>query len=263
MMEGLPLQLDLEGANNFRDLGGYPLEAGRVFRRGLVYRSDHLANLTTADQRLLARLGLKTVIDLRRQSEREARPDRLEELNIRQVWLPVRAEGADVNKLRSGLESGSVETDDAHDFLVQANIEFVRLYADVYRDFFQLLLDPANYPLVFHCSAGKDRAGFAAAMTLLAVGASVETVFFDYLATNHCTARYVNGLIDGLSDMPMVSRLRASPDAIRALMQARDEYLQAAFATIANDYGTIEAFLGAKLELGPDNRQRLRGILCE
>ena len=261
--DNLPFQLDLEGANNFRDLGGYPLEGARIFKRGLLYRSDHLAHLGAEDQRRLARLGIKTVVDLRRQSEREANPDRLEDCRIRQVWLPVRAEGADVNQLRRDLESGNIEPDDAHDFLVQANIEFVRRYAGAYRDFFQLLLDPSHYPLVFHCSAGKDRAGFAAAMTLFAVGASLETVFHDYLATNHCMARYVNGLIDGLHDIPMISRLQASPDAIRALMQARTEYLQAALDTIVMDYGSVEAFLEIELDLGAENRRRLRNTLSQ
>jgi protein-tyrosine phosphatase len=262
-LDHLPQQLDLEGSNNFRDLGGYPLCQGGFFKNKLLYRSDHLANLSDADRQLIAHLGVKTVIDLRRRSEREENPDRLGDLDIRQIWLPVRAEGADVHKLRRGLESGTIEPDHAHDYLIQANIEFVRRYASVYQDFFTLLLDPDNYPVVFHCSAGKDRAGFAAAMTLLVAGASLETVFYDYMATNHCTARYVNGIIDGLSDIPMISRLKASPDAIRALMQARTEYLQAAFDTIASDFGTVEAFLDQGLKLGPDNRQRLCSILCE
>jgi protein-tyrosine phosphatase len=262
-IDNLPLQLDLEGSNNFRDLGGYPLCQGGFFKSRLLYRSDHLANLSDADRQLIAQLGVKTVIDLRRRSEREEKPDRLGDLDIHQIWLPVRAEGADVHQLRRGLESGTIEPDDAHDYLVEANIEFVRRYASVYQDFFALLLEPDNYPVVFHCSAGKDRAGFAAAMALLVAGASLETVFYDYMATNHCTARYVNGIIDGLSDIPMISRLKASPDAIRALMQARTEYLQAAFDTIASDFGTVEAFLDQGLKLGPDNRQRLRSILCE
>lgn len=260
-LDQLPEQVDFAGANNFRDMGGYPLERGASVRRGYLYRSDHLAGLTSADQLLLTELRLKTVVDLRRQSERSESPDCINDASIRQIWMPVRAEGADVTKLRRGLETGTIGVQDAHDYLVQANVEFVRAYAPVYREFIDLLLDPDNYPLVFHCSAGKDRAGFAAVVTLLACGASMDTVFHDYLATNRCTAHYVNGIIDGLNDMPMIARLKASPDAVRALMEARVEYLQAAFDTISSDYGSTDAFLAQALGIDDQKRSQLCAIL--
>jgi protein-tyrosine phosphatase len=259
--DNLPRQLDFEGPNNFRDMGGYPLDKGGTFRHQRLYRSDHLATLTDADQRLLAELGIRTVIDLRRESEREDNPDRIADPGIRQIWLPVTAEGADVRKLRRGLEAGTISVEDAHDYLIQANLEFVCRFASVYRRFIELLLDESNYPLVFHCSAGKDRVGFGAAMVLLASGASMETVFHDYLATNHCTAHYVNGIVDGLSDMPLISKFKASPEAVRVLMQARVEYLQAAFDAIAEHYGSVDAFLEQALGLSVQKRQQIRALL--
>ena len=260
-LEHLPLQLDFEGPNNFRDMGGYPLECGGQSRRDRLYRSDHLANLTEADQRLMKHLGIKTVIDMRRQSEIDDNPDRISDGGIRQVWLPVRAEGADVRKLRQQLEAGTISPTDAHDYLINANVEFVQRFPEVYGQFLNLLLDESNYPLVFHCSAGKDRAGFGAAMVLLALGASLETVFHDYLATNHCTANYVNGIVDGLSDMPIAVNFKASPEAVRTLMQARVEYLQAAFDAIDRDYGSASAFLEQALDLSYSRQQKLRSLL--
>lgn len=260
LLQNLPIQLDFEGPNNFRDLGGYPLENGGRLVPGRLFRSDHLAHTTDEDQGLLADLGIRTVIDLRRQSEREDNPDRIDNPAVEQIWLPVRAEGADVRKLRLGLEQGTISARGAQDFLIQANLEFVRRFASVYARFFELLLDPTNYPIVFHCTAGKDRAGFAAAMVLTAAGASREVVMHDYLATNHCTAHYVNGIVEGLSDMPA---MKASPEAVRALMQVRAEYLQTAFAAIDEDYGSLDAFFTRGLKLDLEGRARIKALLSE
>lgn len=258
-LDDLPIQLDFEGPNNFRDMGGYPVAGGRVMQRHRLYRSDHLARLTDADQGKLAELGIRTVIDLRRESEREDSPNQVADSAIRQLWLPVRAEGADVRKLRRGLETGAITAADADAYLRQANLEFVRRFADAYARFFDILLEPANYPIVFHCTAGKDRAGFAAALVLLVCGATLDTVYHDYLATNQCTAHYVNGIIDGLEDMP---HMKAAPEAIRTLMQVRVEYLQGALAAIDADHGTLEAFFEQALAMDGSRRERLQQLLC-
>ena len=259
-LQNLPIQLDFEGPNNFRELGGYPVGQGKYLQRHRLYRSDHLARLTEADQQRLGQLGIRTVIDLRRESERQDSPNQVADSAIQQLWLPVRAEGADVRKLRRGLETGEITAADADAYLRQANLEFVRRFAGAYARFFEVLLEPANYPIVFHCTAGKDRAGFAAALVLLMCGASQETVFHDYLATNHCTAHYVNGIIDGLEDMP---QMKAAPDAIRTLMQVRVEYLQVALEAIDADHGSMEAFFDQALAMDVARRESLRQILCD
>ena len=256
----LPIKLDLEGTNNFRELGGYPCIRGGFIRQGLLFRSDHLGKLTSSDQQQLNKLGIKTVVDLRCQAEREETPDRIDNPAIQQLWMPVSAEGADVHKLRRGLESGEITAELARQYLLEANREFVRDFSHIYKDFLELLLERSNYPLVFHCTAGKDRAGFAAALSLLVAGASLETVFHDYLATNHCTANYVNGLIDGLADMP---EMKASPDAVRTLMQVEVHFIQAAFDTINEQYESMNNYLEKALGIDADKRGKIRSILCE
>lgn len=260
MLDHLPEKIDLEGANNFRDMGGYPTAFGSMTRRGLLYRSDHLGNLTEADQQLIAQLGIKTVVDLRRQEERDEILDNIVDPAINQVWLPVAAEGSDVQKMRRGLEEGRIDDAGAYQHLVEANQQFVQVFSHVYSDFLHLLLDPANYPLVFHCTAGKDRAGYAAALSLLTVGVSQDVVFHDYLATNHCTANYVNGILDGLSDLP---EMKASPEAIRTLMQVQPAFLQTAVDTYHQDYGSLDNYLLKALGINEAKRSTLRDILLE
>lgn len=257
-LEHLPIKLDFEGANNFRELGGYPLPGGRRVRHGMIYRSDHLGKLSPGDQQLMNELGIRTVIDLRRREERDSNPDRLS-ADIQQIWLPVAAEGADIVKLRRSLEDGSMTAEGARQHLLAANREFVRDFSDVFRDFTQHLLDDRHFPLVFHCTAGKDRAGFCAAITLLCLGADLDTVFHDYLATNHCTANYINGMVEVLQDRGS----RTSPEALRALMQVETQFLQMAFDTAIDMHGSLERYLVRALDMTSAKQEALRSRLVE
>ncbi|MEM1113039.1 MAG: tyrosine-protein phosphatase [Pseudomonadota bacterium] len=259
-LQHLPHQLDFEGANNFRDLGGYPTTSGQQVRRGMVYRADQLGKLTDADQALLAQLGIRTVVDFRRRLEREEILDRIDDASIRQVWLPVEEEAADVKGLRRLLEEGLIDANGAHQYLVDANEHFIRRFSHVFGSYLELLLEAENYPLVFHCSAGKDRAGFAAALTLFVAGCSETVVKHDYLATNHCTANWVNGVLEGLND---VMGDRVDPEAVKMLMQVRPEFLQRALDAIQEDYGNIAAYLDEGLGFDVAKRRQVRELICE
>ena len=125
-----------------------------------------------------------------------------------------------------------------------------------------MLLEGDRYPIVFHCSAGKDRAGFAAAMTLFALGADEETVMHDYLATNHITANYVDGLVEGIMEMPVPS-MQVTGQALRKLMQVEREYLGCALQLIRERYGGVQGFLDTGLNFGPGKRAQLFDLLAE
>ena len=258
-MEHLPEQLDFEGAHNFRDLGGYPLADGRQVRRGRLYRSDHLARLTEGDQQLLRQIGIRTVVDLRRAEEREENRDNIDDPAIQQVWMPVEAKGADVVSIRRAMERSLVSAEDAQEFLREANRHFATALSPVFGQFLHTLLDESVYPLVFHCSAGKDRVGFAAALTLYALGASDETVMHDYLATNHCNAHYVDGIIDGLGDLDFT----VEPQALRNLMQVVPEYLGEALNIIDRQHGGVLPYLDDQLGFGSAEREQIGSLLTE
>ena len=259
-MDQLPYKLDFEGAHNFRDMGGYPLRDGRKVLRGKLFRSDHLGRLTDADQVLLEEVGVRTVVDLRRQEERDEILDRIDNPSVEQVWLPVSAEAADVVSLRRSLERGEMGPEDAVEFLRLANREFVDVFSGAFSDFLHLLLEESRYPLVFHCSAGKDRAGYAAAMTLFALGADEDTVMHDYLATNHITSNYVDGLVEGVMEMP-IPGMDLNADALRKLMQVERDYLGGAIALIHERFGDVHTYLEDQLGFSPDKRARLRELL--
>ena len=152
--------------------------------------------------------------------------------------------------------------EEAVEFLRLANRQFVEIFSPVFSDFLHMLLEEHRYPLVFHCSAGKDRVGFAAAMTLFALGAEEETVMHDYLATNHITANYVEGLVDGVMDMP-IPGVDINPDALRKLMQVERDYLGGALDIMHQRHGGVEGYLEEQLGFTADKREQLAELLAE
>ncbi len=164
--------VQLDGVHNFRDLGGYPALGGRT-RWGLVYRADGLGRLTPADVSILRTRGLGTVIDLRTDAELAARGRYpVEQHPVAFHHLPVldqtwRAENVP-------------EIDNAHDFLLWAYRDMLRVGSDKIADALRLIAAPDMTPVVFHCAAGKDRTGLVAAMLLAVLGVPDDFIAADY-----------------------------------------------------------------------------------
>jgi protein-tyrosine phosphatase len=253
--------LPLDGAHNLRDLGGYRSADGRRVRWGVLYRGDALADLSDDDLAYLARLELRRVVDFRSALERERDPDRIpasEGLEV--VQRPIQGDALDPAELRERLLSGRGSADEWRGLLVDANRAFVRDFGPVYAEFLRDLGDAGELPVLFHCTAGKDRTGFAAAVALLAVGVPRETVMGDYLRTNEFSAEHTG---DVLRMLRIFSLFRAEPDAVRPLFEARREYLQAAFDAIDAEFGGTDAWL--RHGLGADDAllARVRENLLE
>jgi protein-tyrosine phosphatase len=252
--------LPLSGTDNFRDLGGYRAAGGRRTRWGMLFRSDDLADLSRDDLRYLSGLGVKLVCDFRSLGERERSPNRLPEVAPSVAHLEITPEGFDPNEIEDRILSRDVEDADFETLLIEGNRAFATRFAHQYKAMFDRLEDPANLPALVHCTQGKDRTGFAAAIVLLALGVSEETVMQDYLLTNIYTANEIERTLFYLRLW-----LLSNDDAenVRPLLQVRREYLQAALDIIAEDYGSIDAYLTSALDLDPQDRQRLQALLLD
>ena len=249
MTSPLPIVLALEGASNVRDLGGWPVAGGRV-RRGLVFRAAALSDLTPADGARLAALGLRSVCDLRGPREAAAAPSRLEGIpGVTRYPLPIEPTvGA---SLRDILATRAATGADTFALMHEAYVAYARDWAHRYRTLFALLGAEAAGPLLFHCSAGKDRTGFGAALILTVLGAARATVMADYLATN----RLWRG------DAMIAEGLPA--EAAEPLLRVAPALLDAAFAAIDTLAGDFDSYAGEYLGLTPALRERLRERLVE
>src|SRR6516162_7383394 len=183
--------LDLQGASNFRDLGGYPTHDGRSLRWRRIFRSNHLGHLTTADIDIVRGLGVRSAFDFRGIEERAGAACGLAEIAVHS--LPI--EPTVVAALRAELAAGSLSASVARDIMRESYRNYVRHNTHSFRALFGYLVQD-HAPLVIHCTAGKDRTGFACALILHALDVADEVIADDYLLTNRFYRRDPSSAID-------------------------------------------------------------------
>jgi protein-tyrosine phosphatase len=266
LYEGMPehvqrRHVQLEGAHNFRDLGGYATEDGRTVRWGLFYRSDHLAQLTDADLAKLHALGIKLVCDFRSPEEKAEDPDRLPaEAPPTLVELPIFDQSFSPVAFREKITSGTLGDTDLRQMLIEGNRMFATRYAPQYAAMFERLTHREQLPALVHCTAGKDRTGFAAAVLLRTLGVPLDTVYEDFLLTNHYTAAEIERT---LWIVRLVSLFRTDPDQVRPVLGVERAYLEAAFSAIEEQHGSFETYRRDALGLDDAETAAFRTLALE
>ncbi|MFF7244015.1 tyrosine-protein phosphatase [Embleya sp. NPDC008237] len=254
--------LALEGIRNFRDIGGLPTADGRRVRAGRYFRSGHLAKPTEADRAVLADLGIRLVVDLRSPADIEldgadVLPDGARWLNLpmsdparhSDFWKDLRS--ADLSVLRERLGNGRAEKSIAADYRDQV-VSRVDRHAQMLR----AMLDADGLPVVVHCSAGKDRAGIAAALVQRIVGVSADDAVANYLISNDPGNRYEPNS-DKLAMRPGLLEL------FQPFLEVREEYLRGALEVMDTHWGGFDAYLEQGLGLDAERLDRLRAMLLE
>jgi len=242
LMTSYSTDLHLEGAPNFRDLGGYTNTHGQTFKHGMVFRSDHLGKLTASDVQQLQALNNRPwlVLDFRGVEERLIHPCTLPDAKV----LSLSIEPTVVQTLTDLLNSGvAVTSQKTVELMQDTYCNFVRQHSHRFAEFFDAVLDHPDSTVVFHCTAGKDRTGMAATCLLHALQVPMETIWDDYLLTNQ-----------RLRHMPF---FEAAPEVARVLQSVQPEFLQAALDTIAQDHGHLDNYLEKVLGLDVQKRKAL------
>jgi protein-tyrosine phosphatase len=245
----LPRQVRLVGCTNMRDLGGYRGHGGRRVRFGQVFRASSLASLTEDDHAMLDALGLRCVVDLRGVRESERAPSRLP--RPAPTILPVPVEPTVGASLRDILATGRATGEDVVTLLGRAYTAYATTKLPQFRALLALVADPARRPIVFHCTAGKDRTGFAAALVLLALGVPRATVLQDYVATDRFW-RQEHGLPPG-----------TPPEVARALTGTHPALMERALDLALGGQAEAENGLAAALGLDAARITALRDELLE
>ncbi|MDR0225166.1 MAG: tyrosine-protein phosphatase [Burkholderiaceae bacterium] len=237
----------LDGASNFRDLGGYTGLDGRRVRWRTLFRADHLAGLSLADLQVLQGLKLARSADFRGKMESAhlayewpgiARHALVVEPTVVQRASALLAEGRDLTAAH------------AEELMQDTYRSFVHAYAPRFAQLFQMLLDSQD-PLVFHCTAGKDRTGWAAALLLTALGVDEETVMQDYLLTNQLYQR------------PATTFAAMPPEVLDVLWRVQASYLTAATDMVRSDFGGMDRYLREALGVDTAARDRLAALYLE
>lgn len=215
--------LPMDGGYNFRDLGGIRTKDGRYVKWDKFVRSDELGRLTDADLTYLASMPLQTVVDFRRPDEITALPDK----------LPVSVKSyEELNIVSANLKAGSNSEEDVRKWMVAINEELATdsTIINTYKEFFKILQDENNTPLLFHCSAGKDRTGMGAALILFALNVDEETIFKEHMLSNKYLADKYKPIIE------------KNPE-LKPQFEVQEAYFKVAIDRIKKDHGSVENYL--------------------
>lgn len=251
---------------NLRDLGGHPTRDGGRVRTGLAYRSTDLSRLDGDDDAVaLARLGIRTVYDLRTEGERAAGPDRLPPGAAYVVADVIRDSPAmtpadfavvfeDPRRAEEALGGGR-----ASRFFLERYREFVHLESArvAYHRLFTGLATGEHSPALFHCTTGKDRTGWAAAVLLLLLEVPEDAVMEEYLLSNRFLAPMSQPLLD------QFEARGGDLELLRPLMEARPAYLESGLAEMRRAFGTIERYFADGLGIDAATRAALRATFVE
>jgi protein-tyrosine phosphatase len=185
MQQPLPRHVPLDGASNFRDFGGYATSDGRQVKWRRLFRSDRLSELTADDHARLAPLGVRHVYDLRRLSELQAAPTNWPGPTL--LHRPLFVDEAGPSTFTRIADDEAARHDAALARGIMAQL-YQRLVTEpgplaIYREVFEHLAEPDCTPVLFHCSAGKDRTGVTCALVLGALGVSRADITHDFMLT--------------------------------------------------------------------------------
>jgi protein-tyrosine phosphatase len=232
----------LDGASNFRDLGGYRTADGKTVRTGMVFRSGALHALTDPDHERLQALGVRVAVDLRPPEEQAAEPTNAPFLRI--VHVPL---------MRGERTSDPLALSNGEGYLRDRYTEIVLDRAPDIGTIFAVLAKEDGAPAVIHCAAGKDRTGVVSALLLLALGVDEETVLDDYeLTSEYAAANRVEELTSKLSGSGL------PPAVVAGLLGTSRPALADALTAMLDKYETIDNYAVEAAGASPEDLAALR-----
>lgn len=250
-------RIALEGAVNFRDLGGLTTSSGRTVQWGRLYRSDVLSKLTPADYDRLNGLGIDLVCDLRGRDERQTDPTVWVNGSPTMLVAPLTedAQGRSGNSVLGPIAAGTMTVEQGQqlfeEFYARIAIDSAAKVGHVMR-----AIASSERPLLFHCTGGRDRTGLIAALTLELLGVPRDAIITDYVTSNRFLAER-----GPLTPVAGLSAERARTMA--QVLELQPRYLKAAFARIEREHGSMTAYRREALGLSDADVARMQARLLQ
>jgi protein-tyrosine phosphatase len=246
----MSIHIPLQGTPNFRDLGGYKNTHGKTLVRGKFFRSGVLSGLSDEDLEKLAELNIRTICDFRREEESLRDPTRLQAEK-----LVLSIDPGSQSKAFTELADHDARYDMAQ-FMREINAAFALDHVATYKQMLDAVENlEADEALLFHCSAGKDRTGFAAALILSILDVPRNIIMQDYLLTAdyfdvdvqlpYLIAKYAQHGFD-----------KVDAEQFRPVLEVRRDYLQAAFDAIDQQYGDTDTYLAEAFGMTESERKQ-------
>lgn len=243
-------RINTDRIDNLRDLGGYYNNQRKQIKWGKLYRSGSLSWINQKDSKVLDQLGIKTIIDLR--SDDKVKYSQTKYRTPQLFNLPVNADVAD--SIRRKIIAGQMMRGDVLVALQDMYAHILEKDISEFEEFFNILLEEKNYPILFYCSFGKDVEGLVSMLILEALNVEKDQIMHDYLISNN----YIdfNRAVVYARDLPTETQ-----EALTTLLTADEDLLNFAYIKIASDYGSLDNYLEKKLNLTMKKREKLKEIL--
>lgn len=270
--------LPLEGGKNLRDLGGYTTSDGLQVKKGKIFRSGALTDLTEKDQQMLNNYKISTIVDFRSPPERVAEPTR---------WA---AGAMEILTWDTGLDMSDIGSVFRDPELTASKLEahMAKMYPTIlhsmdqqYTTLFDRLAS-SDQALLFHCTAGKDRTGIAAALILSVLGVDKETIINDFMLSDV----YYSTMTDGMRALGATAKSQPdkgsshgssgadldrardimssiSPEVLGPIIGVRKSYLEAVFNVMEEKSGSTLAYIQNELDVTDEEINKLRAFYLE
>ncbi len=260
----LSQRIEFEKLSNTRDLGGMTGADGRKVLPGKLYRSGHLFAASSKDLEKLAEL-IELSIDFRSNQECQEKPEPAIS-GVKYCHLPI------LDERRSGVTRDKESFAEVREKMVQDEGIALKYMSKTYDGFItnehsvsqyerfaHMLLENHSKGILWHCTAGKDRAGFATVIVQELLGISRQDIIEDYLYTNVCLAQEIKDLTAMILSMPGI-KADAAVKAVNFIFAANIEFINTAYAAVEEHYGTFENYLREALHVTPEEQEKIRDI---
>ena len=263
-------EITLEGSKNFRQLGGYKTKDGLIVKRDKLFRSGMLADLTDTDYQIISGLNIQTIVDFRSTSERVMQKTNWQGGDFVYVY-DEHLNDEEINRILARLMQPGIDPDSAEKLLSDTYPRIVQMQKRNYSQMFKSLA-MSDAPLLFHCSAGKDRTGIAAFLILIVLGVDIETARNDYLLSNKYLSSEV--LITELSEEAIASLtpeekykyeyLSSLPDGVLSVSSGvTPTMLQEAINYMESESGSVLNYIKNELNISDEEIRRIRSNYLE
>ena len=249
----------LDGGINFRDIGGYVNTQGRTVKWRKIMRCGHLANLTEGDLDTLESIGVSKIHDFRREEEQTQNPStaiRAEFVDDYQMSI------GDISRFWEFLFDGQMSAQASHDLVVNSYRKCTAAVIPAFSRFMRHIVDNDQGASVFHCSAGKDRTGMAAALILSALDVPRETIIEDYMLTiEHYDSERLIDLVEGHLRTAKVETWDRS--WLVPYCSVHEDNIVAFLEAIDAEYGDVKAYLTGALDLSQADIDKMQHSFLE
>lgn len=244
--------IHLKKVTNFRTVGNIKNTEGRTLKEGRFYRSAHLHKLKKRSFDRFDELGIRDIIDLRNSKEIAQKPDQIPAENTYKKYSAFEDEGDQLSQAKKLVLKGKVNASDADKRMIDFYREYVTENPETIKTIITEVLESKD-PVLYHCTAGKDRTGIITALILTILKFDKETIYNDYLLSNN----YRKDLVQ--KRLRLANRLhflypKMDLQVLEKLSWVEKRYLDAAFEEINKKYGSADAYIQQVLGISDTKR---------